>query len=47
MEKIKCFNDWWEINGDYYEKINVNKIIAKSIWDAAVDTFVKELYKTI
>jgi hypothetical protein len=45
MTQIKCFNDWWKINGNDYEEEGVSKIVAKSIWDAAIDLVSKEINK--
>ena len=36
-KKIKNFSDWWEVNGAAYEILGVGKILAKSIWSAAID----------
>lgn len=35
--KIENFSQWWDINYAEYEKIGVNKIIAKSIFEAALN----------
>jgi len=45
MTQIKCFSDWWEVYKEDYEKVGVNKIFAKSIWDAAIDLVSKEINK--
>ena len=47
MEKIECFDDWWKINGADYEKEGVKKLIAKSIWGAAIDLLQQELFKKL
>lgn len=45
MQEIKSFNDWWEANHKEYEKIGINRIVAKTIWDAGVDCFAAHLQK--
>lgn len=36
---MENFSQWWDVNHVEYEKIGVNRIVAKTIWDAACDTF--------
>jgi hypothetical protein len=42
---ISCFSDWWALYGQKYEKIGVNEIVARSIWNDACDTMKRELLK--
>lgn len=39
MEQVTNFSSWWKLNKEKYEKIGVNEIVAKSIWEDACDTF--------
>jgi hypothetical protein len=47
MTNVKNFSEWWAINGAEYEKNGINRIMAKSIWDAAVDVFFNEIQRNL
>ena len=41
------FSKWWEQNKAVYEKINVDKEIAETIWKASIDATEKYLRSCI
>lgn len=43
--KYKNFTEWWESNSQDYIKEGVSKIVAKTIWSAAVNAFESNLLK--
>jgi len=45
--KIENFSQWWDQNHLEYEKIGINRIVAKTIWDAACDAFGDLFLKTL
>lgn len=46
MEQVTNFTSWWSANKDRYERIGVNEVVAKSIWDACAD-LMADMFKDV